>query len=388
MSDYSIIAGDNRQTIPAWVATNPQTVQCVITSPPYFGHRDYGTGTWSGGDSGCNHNPRKDHARAVKSSGLTGGQASNGHAQEGFAKRCPRCGAVKDDKQAGQEETPAAFIANLVNTFGAIKPALKPTATVWVNLGDSYAGSGGAGGDYNAGGLRDGQPKAGKVKGDRPAKNLLMIPARFAIAMQDAGWILRSEIVWYKRNGMPQSSHDRCSVNHEMIYMFSMNKKYYFDHEAIAEDANYDGRKDTVMKPTPKYRESDNGQPFHRNKRERWIKNDAGVYIRRPRTVWDIPTRGLKVAHYATMPLDLAARMMSAGTAPGDLALDPFNGAATTGVAAKQAGRRYVGFELNPDYVRLSLDRLAATQPPMLVVSAGGVAIAPALTAPVQAGLF
>ncbi len=211
-----------------------ESVQCAVTSPPYFGLRDYGTGRWEGGKSGCEHNGRSRFRYAISDK-----QKSNSGSRGLQAEMiCSLCGAKRIDNQIGLEQTPADYIANIVAASEEVWRVLKPDGTYWLNIGDSYTGSANSGGSgkrgdggipYRIGGL---QPK--KMDGLKP-KDLMMIPARVAIALQAAGWWLRAEIVWAKPNPMPESARDRPTRSHEMIYILTKSATYFYDYEAVKE---------------------------------------------------------------------------------------------------------------------------------------------------------
>lgn len=220
-------------------------VSCCVTSPPYYGLRDYGTGTWVGGDANCPHrrlSKRSDHT-------------ITGHAQEELEANvgdaiyktvCPLCGAVRVDKQIGLEETPEEYIRKLVAVFHEVKRVLKEDGTLWVNIGDSYASNGGGSG-YESEKLSKKQrsnrgsytvvTKQNKTHNCKP-KDLIGIPWMLAFALREDGWYLRQDIIWHKPNPMPESVKDRCTKSHEYIFLLSKNPQYYFDHEAIQEDAS------------------------------------------------------------------------------------------------------------------------------------------------------
>ena len=300
------------------------TVQTCVTSPPYYGLRDYG-----------------------------------------------------HKGQIGQEETPDAYIARLVEVFREVRRVLKPDGTLWLNLGDSYIGGKGASGS-NGPELQEERNKRGaslnrgyqtsggsgetKITDNRSLlklgykpKDLLMIPARVAIALQADGWYLRSEIVWHKPNPMPESVKDRPTKAHEMIYLLSKSPKYFYDAEAVKEKAVSNGARggnllnDTDKKPT--------------GGKERWKgvrKLDWGINGRNRRDVWVIATRPYKGAHFATFPPDLIEPCILAGSREGDVVLDPFGGSGTTGYVAKKHGRKYIIIDINPKYAELAKQRVGA----------------------------
>jgi DNA modification methylase len=288
------------------------SVQTVVTSPPYWGLRDYG-----------------------------------------------------NDDQLGLERNPADFIENLCKIFDEIWRILKDDGTVWVNLGDSYAGSGkGPAGNIlkgsDAGEARHLEKKHSAIVPDglKP-KDLVGIPWRFAFAMQKRGWYLRQDIIWHKPNPMPESVTDRCTKSHEYIFLLTKSAKYYFDNEAIKEEASSDSG---FAKQRAK-----GVSNFAKTKEERFT-NDArsgngyGNYVddgfRNKRSVWTITTKPYKEAHFATYPTDLIEPCILAGSKEGDIVLDPFSGSGTTGEVALKHNRNYIGLELNPQYAALSERRL------------------------------
>ena len=296
-----------------------ELIQSVITSPPYYGLRDYGTGKWIGGDVNCPHKRTTKIGKTVKT--ITGHQ---GMYDQGsvvgdaiYKSVCPKCGAVRSDEQLGLEETPELYISSLVSVFAEVHRVLRDDGTVWVNLGDTY----------------------GKEK------NLISIPWKFAFAMQEFGWYLRQDIIWHKPNPMPESVKDRCTKAHEYIFLFSKNKSYYFDNEAIKEPCKYpndnrgsrgDARRGTKMNSMS----GKNG--LKKNKR----------------SVWTVSTKPYKKAHFATYPIDLIEPCVLASCPPQRYILDPFAGAGTTGLVAKMHNRHSVMIELNPDYKELIEERI------------------------------
>lgn len=292
-----------------------ECVQCIVTSPPYYGLRDYG---------------------------------------------------VKG--QIGLEETPEAYILRLVVLFRELRRVLRSDGVLWLNLGDSYANDGkwgGSTGVKHAGGLHGntGIGRQRKTTGLAP-KNRMMIPARVALALQADGWILRDEIVWAKNNVMPESVKDRTTKSHEMVYLLSKSTRYHFDQAAIREPADgYDGRKDTMQKGSPKY--ATNAVPGERpqtmaaNGHERWKMNEHGERIRNRRSVWAINTEPTPFSHFATMPMSLVELCIKAGAGKDSLVYDPFMGSGTTALVAQKLVRRYLGSELNAEYVALARMRLA-----------------------------
>ena len=346
-----------------------ESVDCCITSPPYWGLRDYGTAEWEGGDAECEHKVgRFEYAvneKQVSNNGSAGHQAKD---------ICPKCGAIRKDKQLGLEKTPEEYVANMVQLFREVKRVLKADGVLWLNLGDSYASNG----CYLHSWMEKHPEKkhlhtnnAAKYK-DTPAfrggeykikpKDLVGIPWRVAFALQADGWWLRQDIIWHKPNPMPESVRDRCTKSHEYIFMLTKSARYYFDSDAIKERANYDGRKDTVMKGSAKYQNGYfptdvNTQSIALKGHERWKENADGVKVRNKRSVWTVTTKPYKEAHFATYPPDLILPCVKAAK-PDAVILDPFFGSGTTGLVAVQNGRRYIGIDLNPEYCAIAAKRI------------------------------
>lgn len=325
-----------------------QSIQCCVTSPPYFGLRDYGV-----------------------------------------------------DGQIGLEPTPDGYVAALVRVFREVRRVLRNDGTLWLNLGDSYAGSWG-----NYGGAKRGKgtqreittgskvkgqternglycPPTARVPGLKP-KDLIGIPWRVAFALQQDGWYLRQDIIWHKPNPMPESVKDRCTKAHEYIFLLSKGPKYYFDSEAIKEPMvcgargsefhtgktgeHQQGRaskkprrytKPYTGEATKDY-ESSGAQNASETKRRIVEKILSGeISGRNKRSVWTVTTKPFKGAHFATFPPDLIEPCVLAGSRVGDMVLDPFNGAGTTGLVALKHGRKYLGLELNPEYCEITVGRLS-----------------------------
>src|SRR5690606_34431393 len=265
-----------------------KSINTCVTSPPYWGLRDYGV-----------------------------------------------------DGQLGLEPTPEEYVANLVEVFREVKRALRDDGTLWLNLGDSYA-SVHTGGQKspkstvgsNMPGVQEiRQPKANPQEYGLKDKDLVGIPWRVAFALQADGWYLRSDIIWHKPNAMPESVTDRPTKAHEYIFLLSKSPKYYYDYEAIKEPAAYDGRKDTLLKGSPKYEKCGvPGQVAHlmaAKGHERWKKNERGEYVRNKRSVWTVPTKPFPEAHFAVYPPDLITPCILAGCPVGGTVLDPFAGSGT-----------------------------------------------------------
>ena len=310
MSDVTILVGDARQRL-AEVAD--QSVQTCVTSPPYFGLRDYG------------------HAG-----------------------------------QMGLEQTPEAYVAELVGLFREVRRVLKDDGTVWLNLGDSYARQVGNDRTKEAdSGMKTGSTGKSELlfkdgcntppSGLKP-KDLIGIPWRVAFALQADGWYLRQDIIWHKPNPMPESVRDRCTKAHEYLFLLSKSEKYYFDAEAIKEPS-VTSAADQVAKR--------NKAP-HKGQRDAGMRETTGGFdkltkiyeTRNRRSVWTITTKPYRGAHFATFPPELVEPCILAGSRPGDIVLDPFGGSGTTGMVAAQHGRDAILCELNESYVPLMEQRI------------------------------
>lgn len=282
-----------------------EVVQCVVTSPPYWGLRDYGVGG-----------------------------------------------------QIGLEKTPEEYVQKLVEVFREVRRVLRKDGTLWLNLGDSYAGSGRGGNNpeywpkhkmFGKEGYADGiLGRPCSVPEGLKQKDLVGIPWHVAFALQAEGWYLRSDIIWAKPNPMPESVTDRPTKSHEYIFLLTKSPRYYYDAEAIKERgtipagtlaAKGSGEREGNRRP-PEYKEYDG--------------------TRNKRSVWTITTKPYSEAHFATFPPELPELCIKAGTKPGDVVLDPFLGSGTTAEVARKLGRVGLGFELNPKYEPLISDRSMA----------------------------
>jgi DNA modification methylase len=314
MSSVRILVGDCRATL----GTLPDhSVQTCVTSPPYFGLRDYGMAD-----------------------------------------------------QIGLEQTPDAFVEQLVSVFREVKRVLQDDGTLWLNLGDSYARNAGPEESKLASlhTMGVGQKKAHEMgamrKGEnRPPeglkpKDLIGIPWRVAFALQADGWYLRQDIIWHKPNPMPESVKDRCTKAHEYLFLLSKSDRYYYDADAIAEDVS--------DKTAWTYPQEDKaaGNLHNRNGRgESTIRIRPEDGKRNRRSVWTVPTSPYKGAHFATFPPALIEPCILAGCPEGGVVLDPFGGAGTTGLVADRLGRDAVLCELNPTYAQMAADRIKNENP-------------------------
>ena len=346
------------------LSTLPESsVQCCVTSPPYWGLRDYGTATWDGGDAKCDHlgPPRMSdkttlsHPELKPRAQILAEPSRN--VPTPYARICGKCGARRIDAQLGLEETPDAYVANMVAVFRAVHRVLRDDGTLWLNLGDSYSGAAGGNnrGEGAGGGKERGKamgfgtlPKRKDLEGGLKHKDLAGIPWRVAFALQADGWWLRQDIIWHKPNPMPESVTDRCTKAHEYIFLLSKSKSYYYDAAAIAEASS----------GLTGGRFGAGGEEVGRLRQDAARPRPVDDGTRNKRSVWTVTTKPFKGAHFATFPPDLIEPCILAGSAADTLVLDPFSGAGTTGVVAVQHGRRYIGIELNPDYLEMSRKRI------------------------------
>lgn len=347
-------------------------VQCIVTSPPYFNLRDYQTGTWVGGSDTCDHSYKKarnDGGRQNIGSFHGSSAADSDKGSIMFRDVCQKCGAVRKDSQIGLEKNIDEYVSKLVDVFRLAKRVLRDDGTVFLNIGDSWANNS-CGGDKVFGNeeFNKNRPSRSETKTppkNRPAgyknKDLLMVPFHLAIALQKDGWYMRQSIIWHAPNKMPESVKDRCTNAHEYVFLLSLKPSYYFDYESIMEPAAYDGRKKTTLNPGGKYVDGSqfpgSANTINRNGGERW-NFVGGVAMRRSRSVWSIPTRGFRGAHYAPMPLALAEKCVIAGCPVGGIVLDPFCGSGTTIIASLKNERNAIGIELGGQYVEIAKKRI------------------------------
>ena len=405
--------GDCRETMRRWKEQGVKAQTCV-TSPPYYGLRDYGTAKWEGGDAMCDHRadgerrqiPHGD-GRPVETDSYANVRALIPGAGANFKSVCGKCGARRIDAQIGLEETPEAYIKAMVEVFRCVWDVLADDGTLWLNLGDSYSRAPEKGGSGTPNGrniemMGYGAAQSAKVgssdgavgHADRPgsragslaAKQLIGIPWRVAFALRADGWYLRQDIIWHKPNPMPESVQDRCTKAHEYIFLLSKSQKYYFDNEAIAEplasasiarlsQANLENQKGSDRVPGKtngnmkavgprfggdKYGNDDSEKSRTKSGNE-WTPNETGT--RNKRSVWTVTTKPYKGAHFATFPTDLITPCILAGAPAGGIVLDPFMGSGTTAAVAIANGRDYLGCELNPAYKELQDARIGAPKP-------------------------
>jgi len=340
------------------------SVDCIITSPPYYGLRDYGTGEWVGGDPNCPHYRTSKYSKDTATGHKSMMEQGEAVGDAIYKTVCPLCGAVRVDKQIGLEETPEGYIEKLVSVFRECKRALKDDGTLWVNIGDSYAGGAGRWGGLddiskvqngNKGSLTQIDNSKKWNHGNIKQKDLIGIPWMLAFALRNDGWYLRQDIIWHKPNPMPESVKDRCTKAHEYIFLLSKKPRYYFDHEEMQEDAN----------PQSKARYN---SVFNAGKQQKIFRPDGVVnntmglkeYTgkRNKRDVWTVSVHGVKEAHFATFPEDLIEPCILAGCPKNGVVLDPFCGSGTTGIVSVRNGRNFIGIELNSEYAEMSTMRI------------------------------
>ena len=347
-----IIFGDCRDTM-RQLASEGVKVQMCVTSPPYFGLRDYGTSSWEGGDPDCNHSismPTKWNDPKRGTSVLRPEVSHRG----GDASHCHLCGAKRIDLQIGLEETPEEYIKAMVEVFRCVKDILADDGVLWVNIGDSYNGSGGQGTKPNIMSQEAAEGRGGKPirVNDLKPKDLIGIPWMLAFALRADGWYLRQDIIWHKPNPMPESVQDRCTKAHEYIFLLSKSQQYFYDNESIKVPVKEDwGTRDRT---NGKYHNEGTGLQPHSGL-------EKSYEMANKRSVWSVNTKPYKGAHFAVFPEELIEPCVLAGSRVGDVVLDPFMGSGTTAQVAQQLGRKYLGCELNPDYKTLQDKRVAQT---------------------------
>jgi len=355
-----VLTGDCRETL----RTLPtESVHCVVTSPPYWGLRDYGLPplVW-GGSAGCEHEWGSELPHTKGTGGHSPKQDSNkGSWQEGETTNgsfCRRCGAWRGS--LGLEPTPELYVQHMVEVFREVRRVMRDDATLWLNMGDSYNNK--PGNPQHTGDAKwNGKKGAGVWAPGLKPKDLCGIPWRLAFALQADGWWLRSDIIWHKTNPMPESVRDRPTKAHEYLFLLSKSKRYHYDADAVREPAKpeHAGRYKSAMYVGDK-ESSGAGRP-------NGAPNTAGMkeYTgkRNRRSVWRLPTQPFKGAHFATFPEALVEPCIKAGCPEGGTVLDPFGGSGTVGVVATRLGRDFILCELNPEYVGLAAERLAQVQP-------------------------
>ncbi len=371
-----ILTGDCREII----KTLPEnSVHCVVTSPPYWGLRDYGTAKWEGGDAGCDHvaTSLKPSAKSTLQDHGEDGRSPYLDSLKGIPYRnaCGKCGATRIDSQLGLEQTPAEYVEQMVQVFREVRRVLRKDGTLWLNLGDSYAGGGTIGRNDDEsmprpkGGHRIGTSSPGN-QGKRPSadnlkpKDLCGIPWMVAFALRADGWWLRQDIIWAKPNPMPESVTDRCTKAHEYLFLLTKSASYYYDAAAIAEPSIYAGEvKDYTG--DQKNNTVDPKMQATRPKGREIVVTDT----RNKRSVWTVTTQPFAEAHFATFPPALIEPCILAGCPKDGTVLDPFGGAGTTGLVADRQQRNAILIELNPTYAEMAKKRIYNDAPLFAEVS-------------------
>lgn len=302
MQINEVMQGDALSTLKTF---QDESVDCVVTSPPYWALRDYGV-----------------------------------------------------EGQLGLEPTFQEYITKLCNIFDEVKRVLKKSGTCWVNMGDTYSGNKEGKTDNKVSSYLKDNSKGIKKRATIKEKCLCQVPSRFAIEMTNRGWILRNEIIWHKPNCMPSSAKDRFTVDFEKVFFFTKNKKYWFEtqyepiSEAYANDKRADGILRQRMYPNSKYVKAGMVQL------EEVHSHTRNLNGRNKRCVWKINTKPFKEAHFAVYPEKLIEPMIKAGCPENGVVLDPFFGAGTTAVVAQKLNRKWLGIELNPEYIKIAEKRL------------------------------
>jgi DNA modification methylase len=292
------------------------SVQTVCTSPPYFGLRDYGTGQWEGGDATCDH--IAPLLGGIGRETITGGKATQHETRRTqYKQKCGKCGAVRVDRQLGLEASVDEYIANMVDVFRGVWRVLHPTGTLWVNLGDSYSGSGKGPTGHNGIGnqaTRQGFNGSERTARGLPAKNLMMIPARLALALQADGWILRSDIAWIKTAPMPESVQDRPTSAWEHIFLLTKQQRYYYDNDAVREPHARlwnDNNGGTMAKVDHAAAEAGLIHQGNNHRGPYPLPNPAG---RNLWNYWTLSPEPFEGSHFAVMPTEIPRRAILAGT--------------------------------------------------------------------------
>lgn len=286
-----------------------ESVHCCVTSPPYFGLRDYGV-----------------------------------------------------PGQIGQESSPEEYIHRLAEVFHEVWRVLRPDGTLWLNIGDSYTSGGRTARDFDKKLPARAAGQRPKTPGGMKPKDLIGIPWMLAFALRSDGWYLRQDIIWHKINAMPESVRDRCTKSHEYIFLLSKSERYHFDCDAIREPFLTADRKGDRRSYRPGCASSFDMDAGHQSQKGNFAGLPLNPKGRGKRDVWPISTGSFQGAHFAVFPEKLVEPCILAGCPEGGTVLDPFAGSGTTGVVAKRLGRNFIGIELNPEYRNMAVERIRAAQ--------------------------
>jgi DNA modification methylase len=346
----TVIQGDALEKLSS---LDSDSVQCCVTSPPYWGLRDYGTATWEGGNDDCDHKRFNAY--------LTGLNGTDEAQRNGkfFKDVCQKCGAKRSDSQLGLEETPEQYVTKMVEVFREVRRVLKNDGTLWLNLGDSYASDTKGSGGSSEKQLRNNGSRYENIQRlnhGLKSKDLCGIPWRVAFALQADGWYLRSDIIWHKPNPMPESVTDRPTKAHEYLFLLTKSERYLYDADAIREA--YTGH---ATGADGYFGHVDATKIFKDRNDSGGTCGNGSSLGRNKRSVWTVPTAPYSEAHFATFPPDLIKPCILAGSRPHDIILDPFGGSGTTGMVAIEFGRKAILIELNPEYVSLINKRCSVT---------------------------
>jgi DNA modification methylase len=353
--NYEIKQGDCLEVL----KTLPmESLNCCITSPPYWGLRDYGTGEWVGGDPACSHKRDSKQSELTQ----TGHRNLEGAVGDGIYKgKCKRCGAERKDRQIGLELTPESYVQKMVDVFREVRRVLSGDGTLWLNLGDSYSGSGKGPAGNLGGDERHLEEKHTKIIPEGlKQKDLVGIPWRVAFALQADGWYLRQDIIWHKPNPMPESVTDRCTKAHEYIFLMTKNSNYYFDNKVISENAISKQGKGAIGRGQQSYAVASGKGMSPQQDHSGWMGGDGNT--RNKRSVCSVTFKPYKEAHFATFPKELIEPCVLAGCPKDGTILDPFGGSGTTAEVAIENGRNALLIELNPEYIELAKTRISNTQ--------------------------
>ena len=410
----------NKDVLEALKEIPDESVDCIITSPPYYGLRSYkGAETIWGGNPECEHVfTIQSHHTPGQSDKATTESKIEGLGKDWIEGYCFKCGAWKG--QLGLEPDFNVYIQHLMLVTKELKRVLKKTGTLFWNMGDTYSGAGAGQKDTGKASYEKSDFRSFPVKSNLPDKSLMMLPERFAIRMIDDGWILRNKIIWYKRNGMPSSVKDRFSNKYEFVYFFAKDRKYYFDLDAVRKpleessirrisEKNLDNQFQTgkvaefapltgtgnIKKALINLRNKsfnnygantgiNNKEPYKQNnphlmrlKENKQFFNEMGSGGNldyngldsengnhynsngaNPGDVLNVPTMPHKFAHFAVFPETLVEPLIKAGCPRDGIVLDPFAGSGTTGVVAKRLGRSSIMIEISPEYCKIIKERM------------------------------
>lgn len=351
------------------------SIQCCVTSPPYWGLRDYGLepSIWDAesernhqwGDNICEKKRGAKHGKNAQAGNTLSGISGTENHQGQF---CERCGAWRGS--LGLEPTPELYVLHTTEIFHEVYRVLKKDGTLWLNLGDSYWGGKGKssqawstthqdrntiqGPQHQITGMGETRPSDGNHPIYKP-KDLCMIPARVAIALQKDGWYVRSDIIWHKPNPMPESVKDRPTKSHEYIFLMTKSARYYYDADAIREPH----KESSIKRDNAGYRAAFKGRHTMPSEKRPHSTDHNGFNHpggRNKRTVWTVPTKPYRGAHFATFPPKLITPCILAGSKEGDIILDPFGGSGTVGMQSRKLGRKFIHIDLG--YHDLAEERL------------------------------